>query len=353
MISRQSQSALCGHFLGFRVIKALFKVLVGLVVLALALAAAAYFWVQAPMPLRGPAATPVDLSIEPGTSAKAIAQAVADAGVDTSPSLLYTWFRLSGQSRQMRAGSYEIAPGTSPKRLLSMLVRGEESLRTVTIVEGWNWRQVRQALAKAEQLQPDSRALSDAALMAQLGRPGVAPEGRFYPDTYSYAKGASDLAVLQRAMKAMDKQLQHAWDARQPGAALQSPEQALILASIVEKETGKALDRAQISGVFNNRLRIGMRLQTDPTVIYGLGEAFDGNLRRVHLTTDTPWNTYTRGGLPPTPIAMPGKAALLAAVQPAKTSAIYFVAKGDGSSHFSATLDEHNRAVNRYQRGQK
>jgi UPF0755 protein len=305
------------------------------------------------MSLRASAATPVDLTIEPGTSAKAIAQAVADAGVDTSPTLLYAWFRLSGQSRQMRAGSYEIAPGTSPKRLLSMLVRGEESLRTVTMVEGWNWRQVRQALAKAEHLKPDSRALSDEALMTQLGRPGVAPEGRFYPDTYSYAKGSSDLAVLKRAMKAMDKQLQHAWEVRQPGAALQSPEQALILASIVEKETGKAQDRAQISGVFNNRLRIGMRLQTDPTVIYGLGEAFDGDLRRVHLTTDNPWNTYTRGGLPPTPIAMPGKASLLAAVQPAKTSAIYFVAKGDGSSHFSATLDEHNRAVNRYQRGQK
>jgi UPF0755 protein len=295
----------------------------------------------------------LDLSIEPGTSPKAIAQAVADAGAQTSPTLLYAWFRLSGQSRQMRAGSYEIAPGTSPQRLLSMLVRGEESLRTVTIVEGWNWRQVRQALAKAESLQADSRTLSDEAVMAKLGRPGVAPEGRFYPDTYSYAKGASDLAVLQRAMKAMDKHLQQAWEARQPGAALQSPEQALILASIVEKETGKAQDRAQISGVFNNRLRIGMRLQTDPTVIYGLGEAFDGNLRRVHLTTDTPWNTYTRAGLPPTPIAMPGKAALLAAVQPAKTAAIYFVAKGDGTSHFSATLDEHNRAVNRYQRGQK
>jgi UPF0755 protein len=335
------------------VIKGLFKGLVGLVVLALALAAAAYFWVIGPMSLRASAATPVDLTIEPGTSAKAIAQAVADAGVDTSPTLLYAWFRLSGQSRQMRAGSYEIAPGTSPKRLLSMLVRGEESLRTVTMVEGWNWRQVRQALAKAEHLKPDSRALSDEALMTQLGRPGVAPEGRFYPDTYSYAKGSSDLAVLKRAMKAMDKQLQHAWEVRQPGAALQSPEQALILASIVEKETGKAQDRAQISGVFNNRLRIGMRLQTDPTVIYGLGEAFDGDLRRVHLTTDNPWNTYTRGGLPPTPIAMPGKASLLAAVQPAKTSAIYFVAKGDGSSHFSATLDEHNRAVNRYQRGQK
>lgn len=334
-------------------IKGLFKGLLGLVVFALTLAAAAYFWVQSPMPLRAPAATAVDLSIEPGTSAKAIAQAVADAGLDTSPTMLYVWFRLSGQSRQMRAGSYEIAPGTSPKRLLSMLVRGEESLRTVTIVEGWNWRQVRQALAKAEHLRPDSRTLDDAALMAQLGRTGMAPEGRFYPDTYSYAKGTSDLAVLQRAMKAMDKQLQQAWQARQSGAALQSPEQALILASIVEKETGKAQDRPEISGVFNNRLRIGMRLQTDPTVIYGLGEAFDGNLRRVHLTTDNPWNTYTRSGLPPTPIAMPGKAALLAAVQPAKTQAIYFVAKGDGSSHFSATLDEHNRAVNRYQRGQK
>ena len=340
-------------FRGRWVIKGMFKGLVGLVVLALALAAAVYFWVQGPMPLRASSATPVDLTIAPGTSAKAIAQAVADAGVEASPTLLYAWFRLSGQSRLMRAGSYEIAPGTSPERLLSMLVRGEESLRTLTMVEGWNWRQVRQALAKAEHLVPDSRTLSDEVLMTQLGRPGVAPEGRFYPDTYSYTKGTSDMAVLQRAMKAMDKQLQHAWEARQPGVALQSPEQALILASIVEKETGKAQDRAQISGVFNNRLRIGMRLQTDPTVIYGLGEAFDGDLRRVHLTTDNPWNTYTRGGLPPTPIAMPGKASLLAAVQPAKTSAIYFVAKGDGSSHFSATLDEHNRAVNRYQRGQK
>ncbi|MFY7981790.1 MAG: endolytic transglycosylase MltG [Limnohabitans sp.] len=331
--------------------KGLFKGLVSLVVLALALASAAYFWVQGPMSLRSPGASPVDVSIEPGTSAKAIAQAVVDAGVDTSPTLLFAWFRLSGQSRQMRAGSYEIPPGTSPKRLLNMLVRGEESLRTVTIVEGWNWRQVRQALAKAELLKPDSRALDDAALMAQLGRPGISPEGRFYPDTYTYAKGASDLAVLKRALSAMDKHLQAAWQARLPGVSLKSPEEALVLASIVEKETGQGADRPLISGVFHNRMRIGMRLQTDPTVIYGLGEAFDGNLRRIHLQTDNPWNTYTRGGLPPTPIAMPGKAALLAAVQPAKTQALYFVAKGDGSSHFSATLDEHNRAVNRYQRG--
>ncbi len=334
-------------------IKELFKGLVGLVVLALTLAAAAYFWVKRPMSLRAPAANPVDLTIESGTSAKAISQAVVDAGVEASPTLLYAWFRLSGQSRQMRAGNYEIAPGTSPERLLSMLVRGEESLRTVTIVEGWNWRQVRQALAKAENLKPDSRALDDAALMAQFGRPGVAPEGRFYPDTYAYAKGSSDLAVLQRALNSMDKHLQGAWQARFPSVSLKSPEDVLILASIVEKETGQGSDRPLISGVFNNRLRIGMRLQTDPTVIYGLGKAFDGNLRRIHLQTDNPWNTYTRGGLPPTPIAMPGKAALFAAVQPAQTQALYFVAKGDGSSHFSATLDEHNRAVNRYQRGLK
>ena len=332
------------------VLKGLKTLLAIILLLGLALGAGAFWWLHQPLDTRQ---ATLDLSIEPGTSPKAIAQAVADAGAQTSPTLLFAWFRLSGQSRQIRAGSYEIAPGTSPRMLLNMLVRGEESLRSVTLVEGWNWRQVRQALAKADSLKPDSRALSDESLMAQLGRAGVAPEGRFYPDTYAYAKGASDLAVLQRAMKAMDKQVHLAWEARQTGVSLKSAEEVLTLASIIEKETGKGSDRPMISGVFHNRLRIGMRLQTDPTVIYGLGESFDGNLRRVHLTTDHPWNTYTRGGLPPTPIAMPGKAALMAAVQPAQTSALYFVAKGDGSSQFSATLDEHNRAVNRYQRGQK
>ncbi len=322
------------------------------VVLALAAMAAALgaWWVHAPLST-GPARATLDLSIEPGTPPRTMAQLAVDAGLQTSPTLLYAWFRLSGQSRQMRAGSYEIAPGTSPRRLLSMLVRGEESLRSLTLVEGWNWRQVRQALAKAELLKPDSQGLSDQDLMARLGRPGVAPEGRFYPDTYSYAKGSSDLQLLARALQAMDRQLAKAWAARAQDSVLQSPEQALILASIVEKETGRASDRPMISGVFHNRLRIGMPLQTDPTVIYGLGEAFDGNLRRTHLRADTPWNTYTRSGLPPTPIAMPGKAALLAAVQPASSRALYFVAKGDGSSQFSETLDAHNRAVNRYQRG--
>jgi len=188
--------------------------------------------------------------------------------------------------------------------------------------------------------------------MKVLGAPGVAPEGRFFPDTYTYAKGSSDLAVLKRAMRAMDKRLQAAWSQRQSDSPLQTPEQALILASIGEKETGSGSDRALISGVFSNRLRIGMMLQTDPSVIYGMGAAFDGNLRRRDLQADTPWNTYTRSGLPSTPIAMPGAAALLAAVQPAPTKALYFVARGDGSSQFSNSLDEHNRAVNKYQRGQ-
>ena len=294
----------------------------------------------------------VELSVEPGTTPRGVAQAVADRGVQVQPELLFAWFRLSGQARDIKAGSYEIPRGTTPRQLLSKLVRGEESLQSMTLLEGWTFRQVREALARAPNLKADSAALSQEDLMTRLGRPGLHPEGRFFPDTYTYAKGSSDLAVLRRALRAMDDRLQAAWSVRSPQVAVKTPEEALILASIVEKETGTAADRGRIAGVFTNRLRIGMLLQTDPTVIYGMGERFDGNLRKKDLQTDTPWNTYTRGGLPPTPIAMPGKASLLAAVQPAQTNALYFVARGDGSSQFSVTLDEHNRAVNRYQRGQ-
>ena len=317
--------------------------------LAAALAATGAWWLNRPLDL---VASTVDLSIEPGMSPRAVAQASVDAGVEVNPTLLFWWFRLSGDARQIRAGSYELTAGVTPVSLLRMLVRGEESLRSVTLVEGWNWRQVRQALARAEMLKPDSQAMDDAAVMRALGRPGIHPEGRFYPDTYTYAKGSSDLAVLRRALQAMDRKLGAAWALRAPDTPLKTPDEALILASIVEKETGKPADRALIAAVFTNRLRLGMMLQTDPTVIYGLGAAFDGNLRKRDLRTDTPWNTYTRVGLPPTPIAMPGSAALMAAVQPAQTRALYFVARGDGSSQFSVTLDEHNRAVNRYQRGQ-
>jgi UPF0755 protein len=274
------------------------------------------------------------------------------AGVGVPPSALYWYFRASGKSAGLKAGTYEIEQGDTPERLLNKLYNGLQSLRSVTMVEGWNIRQLRAALAKADSLKPDSQALTIDALMAKLGRPGVHPEGRFFPDTYSYAKGSSDLLVLQAAMRAMDKQLAAAWEARRADTPLKSPDEALILASIIEKETGKPSDRPEIGGVFVNRLRIDMRLQTDPTVIYGLGETFDGDIRKRDLQADTPYNTYTRGGLPPTPIAMPGKASLLAAVQPADTKALYFVARGDGTSQFSATLAEHNNAVNKYIRGQ-
>jgi len=329
-----------------RLLKTVF--LLGVLAL-LAAAGAGFWWVH--QPLRLPAAT-VDLSIDPGTLPRGVAQDVREAGVDVNPDLLYAWFRVSGQARDIKAGSYELEQGITPRRLLSKLARGEASLRAVTLVEGWNIRQLRAALAKEEGLKQEAGKLDDTALMALLGRPGQHPEGRFFPDTYTYAKGSSDTALLRRAMRAMDKRLDEAWAQRTPQVAVKSPDQALILASIVEKETGRGADRPQISAVFNNRLRIGMALQTDPTVIYGMGPAFNGNLRKIDLQTDTPWNTYTRPGLPPTPIAMPGKAALLAAVQPAQSKSLYFVARGDGSSHFSESLDEHNRAVNRYQRGQ-
>ena len=328
------------------------RLLSWLLFLALALGGAAVWWVHAPMPLAAGGAQALELEIEPGTSPKAVARSVQMAGVGVDARLLYAWFRVSGLDRRIKAGNYEITPGTTPYTLMQKLVQGEESLQVLTLVEGWNFRQVRAALAREDGIKHDSAALSDADLMARLERPGVAPEGRFFPDTYTYAKGSSDLAVLRRALHAMDRRLEAAWSQRASDTPLKSADEALVLASIVEKETGRASDRALIAGVFANRLRIGMLLQTDPTVIYGLGDKFDGNLRKRDLQTDTPWNTYTRSGLPPTPIAMPGKAALLAAVQPEPTKALYFVAKGDGTSHFSASLGEHNRAVNRYQRGQ-
>ena len=321
-----------------------------LVLLAMAAVGGAYWWLHQPVVV---GSQPIELEIEPGTSPRNVARAVVQAGVQVNPDALYWWFRLSGQDRKIRAGNYEIPAGTTPHSLLARLVRGEETQRVVTLVEGWNFRQVRAALAKEEFLKHDTAEMAPEAIMAALGQPGVPAEGRFYPDTYAYTKGSSELALLRRAHAAMDKRLEAIWALRDADSPLKTPTDLLTLASIVEKETGRADDRAQISGVFTNRMRKGMLLQTDPTVIYGMGERFDGNLRKKDLQADTPWNTYTRAGLPPTPIAMPGKAALMAAVQPAKTKALYFVSRGDGSSHFSENLDEHNRAVNQYQRGGK
>ena len=324
-----------------------------LLLLLLAAAAAAFVawrWIDQTLPLR---AASVELSIEPGASPLEVAQSWADAGIDVQPRWLYEWFRLSGQARRIRAGSYEVHSGITPRQLLDKMVRGDEVLESVRLIEGWTLRQARAALAKAPNLKPASASMSDAELMAAIGSPGLAAEGRLFPDTYAYSRGVSDLTVLRRAHQALQRRLAAAWMERAPDTPLKSADQALVLASIVEKETGQAADRGLVAGVFANRLRIGMPLQTDPTVIYGLGEAFDGNLRKRDLLADTPFNTYTRGGLPPTPIALVGLASLRAAVRPQATKALYFVARGDGSSAFSETLAEHNRAVNQYQRSAK
>ena len=324
------------------------NVLLLLVTAGLLTAGAGLWWIHQPLPLKLEAgATALDLEIEPGNANQAAAAVVA-SGADVPVRALQWWFRLSGQARLIKAGSYEITPGSTPRSVLKMLVRGDQTLRSVTLVEGWTFTQVRAALQKAEQLGQETSGLDAQTIMKMIDKPDIHPEGRFFPDTYTYAKGSSDVAVLKRAARAMDKRLSTAWALRRPDSPLKTPLDALVLASIVEKETGQAADRAQISGVFTNRLRLGMMLQTDPTVIYGLGSQFDGNLRRRDLLADTPYNTYTRNGLPPTPIAMPGKAALRAAVQPASTQALYFVARGDGFSQFSITLDEHNRAVKKF-----
>lgn len=322
------------------------KLVIGL---ALAGLLAGAWWVMRPLPLATPT---VDLSIEPGTPVRLIAEQVVQSGVEVSPRVLYWAFRLSGQSRQIRAGNYELNQGVSAWGMLQKLVRGEETLLAVTLVEGWTFKQFRTALDKAEHLRHDTQGLGDVELLKKLdlAMPLLSAEGGFYPDTYTYGKGTSDLKLLQRAHRAMSRQLNKAWTQRADDRVLKSPQQALILASIIEKETGRSGDRAMISSVFHNRLRLGMPLQTDPTVIYGMGDAFDGNLRRRDLQSDHPWNTYTRQGLPPTPIAMPGKASLVASVQPARSRALYFVARGDGSSEFSDTLEQHNAAVNRFQR---
>jgi UPF0755 protein len=328
----------------------LLKLLLALTILGLGAAAAGAWWLQRPlqMPNTVSAEAPLEVTIAPGSSARSVADTVVNAGVQGPSVLLYAWFRLSGESRQIKAGSYELALGTTPASLLSKLVRGEQALRSLTLLEGWNIRQVLQAVRSSPDLKQDIDGLSMADLMARIGYPGRHPEGRFFPDTYRMAKNTPASAVLRQAAQAMEQQLNIAWTQRAPNSPLRSPDEALILASIIEKETGLESDRAMVGGVFSNRLRIGMRLQTDPSVIYGLGERFDGNLRRVDLQTDTPYNTYTRAGLPPTPIAIPGRNSLMAAVMPATTDAMYFVARGDGASYFSATLQEHNAAVRRY-----
>jgi UPF0755 protein len=258
--------------------------------------------------------------------------------------------RVEGSASAIKAGEYRIEPGLAPRDLLALWVSGKTVLHELRLIEGWRFADaVKRVRATATLSQTLTADLDEAGLMAALGRPGQPAEGRLFPDTYRYTRGMSDVAFLRNALAAQDAVLAEEWAARVPGLPYDSAEQALTMASIVEKETGVATERAAIAGVFVRRLKLGMRLQTDPTVIYGLGAAYDGDIRKRDLVTDTPYNTYTRDGLPPTPICLPGREAIRAALHPADGDALYFVARGDGTHQFSATLDEHNAAVRRYQ----
>lgn len=322
----------------------------GLIAALLAAGAAALAWryYERSLPMTSDR---VVVRIAPGSSARAIARALQDAGVLVNADAFVAVARATKATESLRAGRYEIARGMSLHALIDKLRRGEVLRERLTVVEGWTYRELRAALAANPDLKQESASMNDAQLLRAIGAEQKHPEGLFAPDTYVFDPGSSDLDVLRRAYRAQMAILQKAWESRAEGLPLKTPYEALILASIVEKETGQGAERARIAGVFINRLRRGMLLQTDPTVIYGLGDKFDGNLRKRDLLADAPYNTYTRAGLPPTPIALPGRAAIEATLNPEPTTALYFVARGDGTSHFSDTLAEHNRAVVKYQLG--
>jgi UPF0755 protein len=300
---------------------------------------------RTPLPLTAP----VCFDIERGTALSGVVRELqGELGLSASEATRLRWLaRLSGTAARLRAGEYQVEPGQTPAGLVRMLAEGKVVLHRITFVPGMTLEQARDVLAQHPAVRQEGFALRPAALMAALGQPGKPAEGAFLPETYAFPRGTSDIELLRMAHESLRRELDALWAGRDPELPLHSPEEALILASIIEKETGKAEERPLIAGVFVNRLRKGMRLQTDPTVIYGLGPAFDGNLRRRDLAADTPWNTYTRAGLPPTPIALPSREALHAALHPAPTRALYFVADGTGGHTFSETLDAHNRAVQR------
>jgi UPF0755 protein len=295
--------------------------------------------------------SPYEFEVKPGMSLSAVARELQGANVLAQSWPMVALARAQGVDRAIKAGNYEIESGITLRELLGRLTQGDVTQTSFAIIEGATFAEVRRALREQGQVRNTVLDLPNSELMARLGAPGQDAEGRFFPDTYFFSAGSSDLGVLRRAHEAMTARLAAAWDKRSPGLPLASADEALVLASIVEKETGRAADRPLVASVFINRLRAGMRLQTDPTVIYGMGDKFDGNLRRRDLENDTPWNTYTRDGLPPTPIALPSQASLDAVLHPPASGYLYFVARGDGSSQFSTNLTDHNRAVAKFQKG--
>jgi len=291
------------------------------------------------------------LEVAPGTSLRTLARDMAERGWLEHPIYLAVLARWRGDAHQIQAGEYRVESGTTPAQLLDQLVQGRVHLHSLTVVEGWTFQQLREAVAAEPALRHTLTDASDEEVMEAIGHPGVHPEGRFYPDTYHFPRGTTDREFLRRAYATMQRRLEQEWAGRSEGLPVETPYEALILASIIEKETAVDAERRRIAGVFVRRLQRGMRLQTDPTVIYGMGERYDGNIRRRDLRADTPYNTYTRSGLPPTPIALPGGASIHAALHPEPGEALYFVSRGDGTHVFSATLEEHNRAVAKYQLG--
>jgi len=316
----------------------------------LAFAGELVWYANQPMRISG-VSYPIDFSIHRGTALKTASEELHQAGVLTRPWAFVLLARLKGLAGEIKAGSYALEQAATPLELLRKITQGDTVLGKLALIEGWTFQDVRRSVAANSALRHDTVEMSDAELLRAVGASETHPEGLFFPDTYFFDKGSSELSLYKRAYHAMQENLKASWAMRSPGLPYRSPYEVLIMASIIEKETGAADERPLIASVFINRLRIGMRLQTDPTVIYGLGAQFDGNLRRIDLVTDTPYNTYTRGGLPPTPIALPGLAAIQAALHPETSKALYFVAKGGGRHVFSETLEAHNRAVSRYQRG--
>ncbi|OAJ71518.1 aminodeoxychorismate lyase [Methylobacillus sp. MM3] len=290
-----------------------------------------------------------DLVLKHGSSLRGIAQQMVREGILAEPWTFIFLIRAQGLAGDIKAGNYELRAGMTNYDLFLMITDGITSQRSIVFIEGWTFAQVREALNRHEDVRHLSMPMTNEEILRQIGATENVAEGLFFPDSYFFDSGMSDLDILKRAYETMQRKLAKAWEGRAPGLPYRTPYEALIMASIVEKETGLASERPMIASVFLNRLRIGMRLQTDPTVIYGLGETFDGNLRKRDLLQDNEYNTYTRSGLPPTPIAMPGMAAIEAALHPAQSKALYFVGKGDGSHAFSSSLHEHNRAVTRYQ----
>jgi UPF0755 protein len=323
------------------------KLILVLALLAFIAAAGWFAWVVTqPRPLPR---TPFEFTVKSGAGLKAVSRTLADEGLFPDPYCLWLAARVLGKSPAIHAGTYRLDKPATAEEILDKLGRGDVVLAELRFIEGTTFRQWRALLAKEANVKQTLAGKSDAEVRAALGLGEASPEGWFFPDTYRFAPGITDVELLRRAHAAMKKRLDEAWAARDPGLPLKRPYEALVLASIVEKETGVAAERPLIASVFVNRLRQGMRLQTDPTVIYGMGEAYDGNIRKKDLTTDTPWNTYTRDGLPPTPIAMPGAASLQAVSRPDKSDMLYFVGKGDGTHQFSRNLEEHNRGVAKYQ----